>query len=158
MGGEVAHSPHREQSDDGERSDHGRGHELPSSRTERGHARREQAGEAEHDQRYDSRGVPQREPGCGLVEGLEQRTVRARVVVRPGTDANHSAHDDERNEVRAVTPTQRTCDRECKDRNREAHEDDESVVEVVRCLVDREAEGVTAVEDPIADPPEDIRR
>ncbi len=156
---QIAVAPHGRERECHENDDGRRGDPIAAAWRERAHARGEEAGETEHDDGNDARRIAQCQSGGGVVgEPLEHAAVRARIVVRPSTDADNRPHDDERHEETSMTPTHDAGRAEGEHGHRETRRDHRGPVHVRRRLIDRETEPVEAVEVPIPQPAQQVDR
>ena len=103
-------------------------------------------------------GVAQREPGRRVVrERLEHASVDAGIVVRPRTDADDRADHDEQREDRPGAATARRRPRRAPRTGiAKLATTTPRLNTYVPRLVDREAEPVEPVEEPVADPAEQV--
>ncbi len=114
--------------------------------------------EREHDQRYRARRRAQREPEVEMCESGEDRPVGRRVVERMRADRDDRADREECDEVAALLPPQRSRREQPADREQVARADEPQMLRVGDARLDPRAELVVAVEEPVPEAAQQLRR
>ena len=122
-----------------------------------GGAGAEQPREPEDHERHRASGAPQRERDRrALRQVLERRAHRGRAVVRVRADRDHHADDHERREVDAVAPPHEHAGEQRERGHQVGDEDEDRPLGVRGARLDPRPQPVAAVEEPVAEPAEDL--